>query len=195
MILPLSLQTDIAPSKSNDMWTQIHRTRKGLILSVNMERDGMVTGWRPLYNFGSDVDGALAFALSGLPLLDEDSVFTAIRWYNPNFLYSFVQGKLHFKFDYKMKKEPRCLHLVLKHQWYDMIDDGLKIEEYRSHTPRYRRLLENRSYDYIVLHRGYTKTVMTFMYDGYFEGTGRPEWGAVPGVTYFVIRLFRRIVE
>ena len=195
MILPLSLQTDTDPSILTDMWTQIHRGKRGYILSVNMEINGSSTGWLPLYNFGLDVDGALQFALVGVPRLDEYFVLVATRWYNPNFLYRFVQGKLHFKFDYKMKKEPRCLHLVLKHQWYDMIDDGLKIEEYRSHTPRYRCLLENRSYDYVVLHRGYTKTVMTFMYDGYFEGTGRPEWGAAPGVTYFVIRLFRRIVE
>lgn len=195
MILQSFLQMDTDPSKSNDMWTQIHRTRKGFVLSVNMERDGMVTGWLPLYNFGTDVEGALAFALSGLPQLDEDSVFTATRFFNPRFLYSYFDNRLHFKYNIRMKEQPRCLHLVLTHHWYDMIDDGLKSEEYRSLTPRYRRLLENQSYDYIVLHRGYTKTCMKFVYDGYTEGPGHIEWGAKPGVTYFVIRLLRRIVE
>ncbi len=35
------------------------------------------------------------------------------------------------------------MHLVLKHQWYDMIESGVKQEEYRNNATRYQDMLNN----------------------------------------------------
>ena len=50
-----------------------------------------------------------------------------------------------------MKKNSDILHLVLKSQWYDMIDAGIKTEEYREIKPYWeKRLLDYKSLsDYV----------------------------------------------
>ena len=52
------------------------------------------------------------------------------------------------------------VHLILKHRWYDMIESGEKLIEYRDATEFYRKRLFGKKY--VVLHRGYTSTVITF---------------------------------
>lgn len=47
------------------------------------------------------------------------------------------------------------LHLPLKGEYFDQIAAGEKTEEYRRATAYWRTRLENRSYDQIVLTRGY----------------------------------------
>ena len=49
----------------------------------------------------------------------------------------------------------RTLHLPLKGVYFDQIRAGTKTEEYRLMTPYWRKRLEGRSYDSIMLSRGY----------------------------------------
>lgn len=47
------------------------------------------------------------------------------------------------------------LTLALNGEYFDAIRDGEKIEEFRLLTPYWRKRIEGRSYDRIVLTRGY----------------------------------------
>lgn len=49
------------------------------------------------------------------------------------------------------------LHLNLKGQYFDDIDQGRKPEEYRLVTPYWEKRLENKQYSAIVIKRGYPK--------------------------------------
>lgn len=49
----------------------------------------------------------------------------------------------------------RTLTLALKGEYFDAIKSGIKLEEFRLLTPYWRKRLEDRSYDQIVLTRGY----------------------------------------
>lgn len=47
-----------------------------------------------------------------------------------------------------MEKDNKTLHLVLKRKWWDMIESGVKNEEYRDFTPFYiKRLCDNPCYN------------------------------------------------
>ena len=99
----------------------------------------------------------------------------------------------------------RTLKLVLKKEWYDMIDSGVKTEEYRELTDYWEtRLWEfdnctddswPREYDEVTFYLGYAKNrpSMTFKWLGTSIQQGRPEWGARPGKYYFVIKLGERL--
>jgi hypothetical protein len=95
----------------------------------------------------------------------------------------------------------KILHLVLKYKWYDMIDSGVKLEEYRYIKPYWSDRLDNCDenglhYEAVRFQRGYTKNppTMTFKWDEELvTGEGRPEWGAEPGKKYFVIKLGERL--
>lgn len=47
------------------------------------------------------------------------------------------------------------LHLALKAEYFDAIRDGTKPDEYRLRTEYWRKRLEGRTYDGIVLTKGY----------------------------------------
>ena len=49
----------------------------------------------------------------------------------------------------------RTLHLPLKRCYFEQIRDGSKVEEYRLCTPFWRKRLEGKAYDRIVLTLGY----------------------------------------
>ncbi len=51
----------------------------------------------------------------------------------------------------------RVLTLALKGEYFDAIKAGSKAEEFRLVTPYWRRRLEGRSYDQVVLTRGYPR--------------------------------------
>lgn len=137
----------------------------------------------------------------------------------------------------KKKVEPKTdLFLILKGDWYDLIEAKIKTEEYRAITPYWvRRLLtfeeypkehpkackyfpedicfdvfENghdftevingywadfKKFKTVTFQHGYSKTSrrMTFELLGYEVRTGKIEWGAAPGVKYFVIKLGKRL--
>lgn len=109
------------------------------------------------------------------------------------------------------------LELVLKPEWYDMIESGEKPEEYREITPHWRVRICRDAHScqmrevckaniychyeggvpmkrtVVTFHRAYTKTVMKFEIEKVVVGFGREEWGAKPGVKYYVIKLGKRI--
>lgn len=114
----------------------------------------------------------------------------------------------------------KTLDLVLKKKWYDMIASEEKTEEYREIKPYWvKRLLEpidmfGRNYcedfdpndfwrefivpivfDKVTFHLGYAKDrpSMTFAIKEIVIDEGKEEWGALPGETYFVIKLGERL--
>lgn len=84
--------------------------------------------------------------------------------------------------------EPKfCLDLVLKYKWYDMIESGVKTEEYRD-IRKWSKRIVGKPFTHVRFHRGYSAIVMYKRIDTISVGTGNPDWGAVPGVKYFVIK-------
>lgn len=108
----------------------------------------------------------------------------------------------------------KILDLVLKHQWYDMIDSGEKKEEYREIKPFWDNKFSCQShglcdlyknckqitlgigkcekYTHVKFHRGYTNTTMTFELESIKVGIGNPQWGA-PDNEVFIIKLGKRL--
>lgn len=54
----------------------------------------------------------------------------------------------------------KACHLILKHRFFDLIEQGNKRVEYRDNTPYYRKRILDANQ--VVFHRGYTKQTMTF---------------------------------
>ena len=54
------------------------------------------------------------------------------------------------------------LHLVLKHHWFDKIVSGEKTSEYRECTKYWDKRLQNKKYDSVIFHKGYTNTTATY---------------------------------
>ena len=54
-------------------------------------------------------------------------------------------------------KKDKTLYLTLKKQWFDMINDGIKTEEYREIKPYWVKRLEGRKYDIVEFRNGYQK--------------------------------------
>lgn len=98
------------------------------------------------------------------------------------------------------------LTLSLKRKWFEMIRDGVKLEEYREIKPHWKNRFafepheENwknqdvyfYEFDKLVFTMGYPKADDTsrrleFKNPKIRFGEGRPEWGAEPGKIYFVI--------
>ena len=115
----------------------------------------------------------------------------------------------------------KILHLPLKAQWYEMIESGVKTEEYREIKPYWvKRLCDNwvdkdrfidcmnnccmnciqtklyniHKYDTVKFSYGYTRRTMTFEIESITIGKGNPEWGAPNGIV-FIIKLGRRVYE
>lgn len=61
------------------------------------------------------------------------------------------------KEEYEAVMQKTC-HLVLKRKYYDQIEGGRKVVEYRDNTEYWRRRIIPAKY--VVFHRGYTKTTM-----------------------------------
>lgn len=101
----------------------------------------------------------------------------------------------------------KTLTLSLKKQWFDKIKSGEKKEEYRENSEYWQRRLyrsmnandaELKHFDRLVFTLGYPKAGdkerrLVFKNPRIRIGTGRPEWGAVPGKQYFVITFGARV--
>ena len=102
------------------------------------------------------------------------------------------------------------LHLPLKKQWYEMIESGIKTEEYREIKPYWTRRFIGmnqplfsfrygyqqanfKGYTHVRFSYGYTNRTMTFEIKEITIGKGNPEWGA-PKEDVFIIKLGERIV-
>ena len=117
--------------------------------------------------------------------------------------------------------EKVLLHLPLKAKWYEMIESGVKREEYREIKPYWtKRLLKNfpvfwrmavnvgmlsnnythlyskelypEYYTHVKFSYGYTKRTITFELEYITIGKGNKEWGA-PTEDVFIIKLGKRI--
>jgi len=73
----------------------------------------------------------------------------------------------------------KILDLPLKKQWYDMIANGTKREEYRVIKPFWEKRLINDD-GHVRFRYGYTKKTMLFKIENIRIGRGNPEWGAPP---------------
>jgi hypothetical protein len=94
----------------------------------------------------------------------------------------------------------RILFLILKTEWFEMIEADIKKEEYRDMTPHYySRLVKDvykghhffKEFDFVVFQLGYKKNArrVKLEFKGIEIGEGKSKWGAVPGREYFVIKL------
>lgn len=103
-------------------------------------------------------------------------------------------------------KMNKILFLPLKKEWYELIEKGIKTEEYRKIKPYWIRRLIIRKYkgnimidasfrdfEEIRFSYGYTKRTMTFKCDGIEIGKGKPEWGS-PKEEVFIIKLGLRLI-
>jgi len=84
-----------------------------------------------------------------------------------------------------------ALHLTINKKWFDMILSGKKTEEYREIKPYYNLRLIGKEYDTVVFRNGYASNAPQFTIElkSITPSTGRPEWGAEEGKTYFVLYL------
>ncbi len=90
------------------------------------------------------------------------------------------------------------LLLHLERQWFEMIDNGVKLCEYRD-LQKYNSRFRNqdgtiRHFDFVVFALGYpsfheTSRWLAFRVSSISIGEGVKEWGAVPGVLYWCIEL------
>ena len=111
----------------------------------------------------------------------------------------------------------KTLYLPLKKEWYEMIESGVKTEEYREIKPYWvKRLflcfgtscingnfpqLTCSDCEIFALYHfravrfsyGYTKRTMTFECKGRTIGKGNPAWGAPENEEVFIIKLGKRL--
>ena len=105
-----------------------------------------------------------------------------------------------------MKKNNKTLYLHLKKKWYEMIESGVKTEEYREIKPYWdKRLMRDKwnfctdslchipqKLDAVKFSYGYTKRTMTFELNRITIGKGKKEWGA-PNEDVFIIHIGKRV--
>lgn len=108
-----------------------------------------------------------------------------------------VKKMMDYIHELEEKSNP-SLKLVLKRKWFDMIDSGEKLEEYRAKTDYWRKriepfmdLLRQGISCNVTFYEGYSKDRrrITLLIRDITEGTGKTKWGAVPGEEYYVIKL------
>jgi hypothetical protein len=113
-----------------------------------------------------------------------------------------------------MKKENgennKTLFLVLKKQWFEMIESGEKKEEYRSQCQYWSRRIwqKRKELTRVVFQFGYKKDAARMEFEiagfallysrscpavGDFTPELKPEWGYEAGDSYYVLRLGKRI--
>lgn len=103
----------------------------------------------------------------------------------------------------------KTLDLVLKAKWYNMIESGVKTEEYREVKAYWIKRLtkqlkslscdtnlsvrESKKFDAVKFHYGYTSKTMTFECLSISIDKGNPKWGAPENDYVFIIKLGKRI--
>lgn len=114
----------------------------------------------------------------------------------------------------------KTLFLPLKAKWYELIEKGIKTEEYREINPHWAKRITTIRYKTDILYTlaryqlideikenfsfkdfkrvrfsyGYTNRTMEFKCDGIEIGKGNKDWGA-PEEEVFIIKLGSRIYE
>jgi len=88
-----------------------------------------------------------------------------------------------------MKKAKMPIKMV----WFDMILSGQKKEEYRAITPYWETRLQGATHIEIRNGYGAHRPSAVLEVANIRRGEGKPEWGAEPGVVYFVIEIGARL--
>lgn len=90
----------------------------------------------------------------------------------------------------------KILYLTLKKKWFDMIDSGVKTEEYREIKPFWMNRLNGKRYEIVEFRNGYQKDSpkMRFKIEVITISDGKEEWGAEKDTLYYVIKLGERIL-
>lgn len=91
----------------------------------------------------------------------------------------------------------KILHLPLKQQWYEKIERGEKLEEYREINgywmPRLVDLSKSinsfKPFTHALFRLGYTKRTMLREIESISVGYGKPEWGAPTDRRVYIIKL------
>ena len=103
----------------------------------------------------------------------------------------------------------KILDLVLKTKWYDMIEQGIKHEEYREiksyWVKRFTNLnnhdsllfsqrngytsINEKGYTHVRFRKGYSKTSIIFTIENITTGKGNTDWGAPVDEEVFIIKL------
>lgn len=85
----------------------------------------------------------------------------------------------------------RILHLTLKKQWFDMIADGEKREEYREMKPYWHKRLVGKQYDAVRFRNGYAPTSPTVTVElrEVLIELCIIKWGAPEGKKVYILRL------
>ncbi len=84
------------------------------------------------------------------------------------------------------------LTLSIKTEWLDMLDKGVKPEEYRNITPYYDARLKRHLGETMVIkfRAGYCVTDRHSIYKMFVEtGTGQEKWGAEKGKVYYRLKV------
>lgn len=103
------------------------------------------------------------------------------------------------------RQKERCKMLILpiKKKWFDMIASREKTEEYREIKPYYRKRFETIGLldvyglpvvnkVWVILRNGYSTKSPQIKAEVTLDiKEGRPEWGAEPGVEYYVLKILR----
>lgn len=87
----------------------------------------------------------------------------------------------------------KTLTLPLMAKWYEMIERGEKLEDYRDDNLYWQKQLLSDKYDAVKFRCIYTQRTITFRIKEIRLGKGKEEWGAENGKTYFVIKLGERL--
>lgn len=87
----------------------------------------------------------------------------------------------------------KVLELPLKKEWYNMIESGVKPEEYRAITPYWQKRLVGKDYTHVRFRYGYTRRTMLFAIDSITTGRGKRKWGAPISAHVFIIALGEKI--
>lgn len=91
----------------------------------------------------------------------------------------------------------KILYLSLKSEWYNMIESGIKKEEYREIKDFWTKRLVDKStysvddikykkYDVVCFSYGYTKRKMYYKIKSIGMGIGKEEWGASKYPVYII---------
>lgn len=88
----------------------------------------------------------------------------------------------------------KILDLVLKKEWFDMIKNGNKREEYREIKPYWtKRLIDKdgnfKSFTHVKFRNGYTNNFVVFRIKDIHIGKGKEEWGGEPNTDVYVIEI------
>ena len=107
-------------------------------------------------------------------------------------------------------KTMKILDLPLKKEWYDLIESGVKKEEYREIKPYWCKRFLNldkplfshrngyqdanvKGYTHVRFRYGYTNRTMLFELKGITIGNGNTAWGAPEDNEVFILKLGNRV--